>query len=203
MYRPLLLTLGLAFAALLGATPASAQIIFTLNNVSLGVKVGSNTFSAGTLTGTFETNSNTITSTSTLLTWNIVAPSTAPINGHPFAGFTYNPTDSSAHFNVGSSGLLTGFELDAPPSSTTANAADVVRFYFATNLSPTGTVNLTTAAGLPGIASSYENEQASGGNRLVETGSVAAVPEPSSWVLGFLAMGLFAALCLRSRATRA
>ena len=201
MIRTLLLAIGLATTALLGATPAAAQITFTLNNVSLGVTVASNTFSAGSLTGSFETNSNTITSTSTLLTWNIVAPSTGLINGHAFAGFDYTPTDSTAHFNVGANGLLTGFELDSPLNTTTANASDVVRLYFTTNLSPTGTITLGNATSLP---SSYENEQSSGGNRLVQAGgSIAAVPEPSSWVLGFLATGLFAALCLRSRRARA
>ena len=203
MYRTLLLAAGLACAALLGATPASAQIVFTLNNVSLGVTVNSTTFSAGSLTGTFTTSSSTLTNTTTLLSWNIVAPATGLINGHAFAGFNFTPADSTAYYNVGTSGLLTGFELDAPPSATTATAAEALRFYFATNLSPTGAVNLTTAAGLPAIAASYENEQTSGGNRLVQTGSVAAVPEPSAWVLGFLATAWFAALCLRSRTARA
>ena len=138
-----------------------------------------------------------------MLTWNLTAPSTGAINGHAFTGFTYNPTDSTAHFNVGTSGLLTGFELDAPVGSVTANATDAVRLYFTTNLAAGAPITLGNANSLP---SSYENEQASGGNRLVQAGgtvSAAAVPEPSSWVLGFLETGLFAVMCLRSRNARA
>ena len=183
--RSLLLAAGLACTALLAATPVSAQITFTLNNVSLGVPVGGSVVNAGSLTGTFTTNSNTITSMSTLLTWSLSAPSTAAINGHAFTGFTYNPTDSTAHFNVGSSGLLTGFELDAPVNSVTANATDAVRLYFTTNLAAGSPITLGNTSSLP---SSYENEQASGGNRWVQAGGTvfAAVPEPSSWMLGFL-----------------
>ena len=178
-------------ACLLTAVPVSAQITFTLNNVSLGVTFGSGFTSAGSLSGTFTTSSNTLSNVSTLSSWNIVAPSSAAINGHAFAGFTYNPTDSTAHFNVGNDGLLTGFELDAPLNATTANAAEAVRFYFTTHLSANGPVSLSTPSMPP---SSYENEQASGGNRWVTAGSVLGVPEPSSWLLACLAalgFGLF------------
>jgi hypothetical protein len=202
MYRLLLLAAGLACAALLGTTPASAQITFTLNNVSLGVLVNGAVVNAGTLTGTFESNSNTLTSSSTLLTYDLVAPATGAINGHAFPGFEYTPADSTAHFNVGANGLLTGFELDAPLNSTTANASDAVRLYFPTNLSSTGSTTLGNATSLP---ASYEAENSTGGNRLVESGSVvaAAAPEPSSWMLGFLATGLFVVLLRRARNTRA
>jgi hypothetical protein len=191
--RALLITAAALVAAVFLTTfNASAQITFTLNNVSFQ----SATLSAGSLSGTFTTNSSTLTSTTQLLSWDLIATATGPINGHSFAGFEYTNLDSRAYFNVGGSGLLTGFELDAPAGSTTANANDALRFYFATNLSATGSTSLSTVT--PKI--SYENEQASGGNRSVVSGSVlAAVPEPSSWIMGCVAAGLFAGLCFRGR----
>jgi hypothetical protein len=171
----------------LTALPASAQIVFTLNNVSL--EVGG--VSAGTLSGTFTTNSSVLTSTTQLLTWDITATSTSGTTlAHNFAGFTYTTSNSTAYYNVGGSGLLTGFELDSPQGTTTSNNSDSVRLYFSSDLSATGTVNLGTSS--PTI--SYESEHVSGGNRDVAAGTVFAVPEPSSWMLGCCAMALFAGL---------
>ena len=179
-------------ALCLTATAASAQITFTLNNVSLGV----GTSAAGTLSGTFTTNSSVLTSTTQLLSWNITSTSTTGL-AHNFTGFTYNTSDSTAYYNVGSSGLLTGFELDSPVGSNTMTQNDSIRFYFSTNLSPTGGASLGTTT--PTI--SYESEHLSGGNRNVVTGGVLAAPEPSAWELGLLAAGLFAGLGLRRHGT--
>ena len=172
---------------------ASAQITFELNNVSLDV--GSS--SAGTLSGTFTTNSSVLTSSTQLLSWNIVSTATTGLS-HNFAGFDYTPSNSTAYYNVGANGLLTGFELDSPAGSTSANDNDAVRLYFTSNLSATG---VTTLAALPSSAPSYESEHLSGGNRDVVAGSVSAAPEPSSWALGLIAVG--AVFYLRRHAQRA
>jgi MYXO-CTERM domain-containing protein len=191
--RPLLLALAaIACATILSAGSASAQIIFTLNNVSLVVP--GTTTAAGSLSGYFEISGNTVTSTTQLLTYNISATSTTGLS-HNFVGTTYNPADSTAYYTVGNSGLLTGLQLDIPSSGS---PADMLRFYFATNLTATGTTALDNTSN---SSISYENEQVSGGNRNVSAGNVsaAAAPEPSAWALSLAALALFAGLRLRQR----
>ena len=192
--RSLVLAAAVACAFYLTVSAASAQIVFTLTNVSLGV----GNSSAGTLSGTFTTNSSVLTSSTQLLSWDIVATSTTGLT-HNFTGFTYTPSNSTAYYNVGSSGLLTGFELDSPVGSTTSTQSDSIRFYFSTDLSATGAVTLNTTS--PDI--SYESEHLSGGNRDVVGGSVLAAPEPSAWMLGFVAAGLIVGLRSRARGMNA
>lgn len=119
--------------------------------------------------GTFATGTFSISSlTGPVTSYNITTTTTAA----PFTGYHYTPLDST-----NSSSIPTYINLDASGNRE-------LRFYFTSALTATGATITTNGT-------SYEHQN---GNRLVISGTVAAIPEPGTLALSSAGLTVMAGL---------
>ena len=157
------LAVALCGSALLAG---SAQAAVTFNVDGRFTNVVGGTVSLGTLTGTFTTNDALSAVTGYSLT--------ASASG-AFAGFAYTPATAPVSVSVLP---MQFFQLDSP------GFVNELRLYFS---SP-----LTSRGATLDSRFSYENEP-SGGNRFLSgtvTAVTSAVPEPASWAMTMLGIGI-------------
>jgi len=176
--RKLAITIALAASTLLGGT-ASANIVYTLQNVGLTPAATTLTPSLGTLTGTFTISDNRLT----LISADIVASKSVSYLGHTFAGFTY------IYGITGANSTLSNGLGQAAPNFRLSSGGNQVQLAWLPGSVASLTINSFIST------SSYESES-SGGNRTVTSGYAldppASLPEPASLLIlasGILAVG--------------
>ncbi|HEX4138758.1 MAG TPA: hypothetical protein VHY09_00305 [Candidatus Methylacidiphilales bacterium] len=190
MRNPVFLAAGLALAAFLMTSPASAQIYYYGINAPLGD--GSDFATpAGTVSGWVELNLETFggglpglpNTTETMLNYDLVA---SPATG--FTGFEYTLSDSTIQTNLQGEYVIVANNgsSDEIMLQTSAGSA----------FSTTGPTQLYASFEVEPVVGNQNNGRAINGDAIPEA---APTPEPSSWVLAGLAAGILTILRFRSR----
>ena len=159
-----------AGAAMIGAMPASAAVVFNLDNVKL--------VDGGTLSGSFTTSDDL----ATLIGFSI---SSSTNNGWPYGnytGTTYTLGDATSVFWTSAQGLAASF------------AGGTLHLYFESPLTALGAkLDQTTSETQKGVGTRWTT---SGGVSGVVAGGV---PEPATWAMMIAGFGLVGAAMRRRK----